>query len=49
MVEVVEKSIVLLTEINQLMVHWWFGLLVWILGVPEIEGDCYGIATSGYP
>ena len=30
-----------LTEINQLMVHWWFGLLVWIPGIPENEGDCY--------
>ena len=25
----------------QLMVNWWFGLVVWICGIPENERDSY--------
>ena len=34
--------------VNQLMVHWWFGL-VWIAGIPH-ERDCYlGVPLESQP
>ena len=33
--------------ISQLVENWWFGLVVWIPGIPENETDCYlGVPRS---